>query len=1369
MGFATTTSSDTGTAPSSTVVADFNHDGKPDFAIAMTGDDSIWIYFGDGAGGYSLPVILPLLGASPTALVTAELNQDGNADLVVVEAASNTVGVLLGKGDGTFQPEHQVAVDSPLSLAVGDFNGDGKTDVIVGQMPAGQIFGQRYAPFSFLAGDGTGNLAAPVRQNSPLLLAEGDALAAADLNNDGKLDLVVVCSECTYETGTVQVYLGNGDGTFRNSVSFYIFTPSNGAGELITAVNVGDLNHDGCQDMVLSGSGAMTHVYLGSCDGMFTGNPAGGTLYALGDTVGSTVLADVDGDGNLDLIAGGVNGGDFQGDWGDGIANTGLISVLKGDGKGGFLTARLYRAEPGNWGVVVADLNGDGRGDIIAPSTDASTLTLLINNGNGEFGKAEGLATSYSPLLALNPFYSAANVADVNGDGLPDVTMVLQMNTSGGNYNIAMLRNRGGGQFADAVLSDTGIGQAPDLISSFTLADFRHTGKPDFVAVDLDEAKMWFATNHGDGTFSTASVILTQNSGVVVTPGDFNGDGNLDVAIAGPDPTNQFLQVGIMWGHGDGTFTAGPATAIPNTVSSDEAYGLYVGDYNRDGRADILYQIVNSGPRPATVWRLLGNGDGTFQAPVQLFYNVPYFRMADMNNDGCPDIVIPWADPSVSKSLPGVSVYLCQGDGTFGLASVSQPYQQFATSSFLWSAIATTMGSQRFMGSPELVLGDFNGDGKTDVAYFEIPAMVPAINAVGEPVTMGFLLGNGDGTLTQQQPIAFDRRAVPGYAADFNGDGRADLLELTKLSSATMAYMSQAAAGFRMEFRQIPVLGNAGHLRFSLPMPTTSPVTIALQATDARIGVPTSITIPGGSAVADVDFTVAQGWNWLQTFAITATLGSEQHKVVGYALPYNAPAIEVSPSYLDFGSVDVGIPSSPQTITITNFGTAASAVSILQGGADNTSVGGNCGSTLAAGVSCQATVTLTPSAAGSAVSPVDVNHDGFTVELPAYIYGVGITTSISVTPSSMTFRAADQTTSAAQTATITNTGSQPLVVVIQLSGTGFSQQSSTCGQAVSPGQSCTVAIQYRGSASSPTSTGQLLITGDFQNNMAGVSLTGTLLSGHASVSPTSLSFATQPVLTTSASQRLNVTNTGSLPLLLWSFTGAADFGTTTNCDSFANGLPAGQSCTIDVEFAPAKAGTFQETLQIQGTGGNTPLGIPLSGTAAASGFMLPTGAGSSQTIKSGQQAAYPLSYAFSGNGGTIQFTCSGVPSATCSVAPQSTTQASGTLPLTVSVSTQTYSLSMGRSRRGMWALGSFVALGMLLMLPTRKRARSILALLLVAVAVSIVSCGGGGGNSGGGGGGGGTPHGTPPGTYTINVQAQGPGFADSYQLQLTVQ
>src|SRR5208337_2741928 len=114
-----------GFIPTAVVSGDFNGDGKLDWAVANGGDNTIWIYLGNGDGTAQLPTIVRLMGYGPMALATADINGDGKLDLVVAEADSLAVAVLLGNGDGTFGPELTFTVPGyPESLAVADFNGD---------------------------------------------------------------------------------------------------------------------------------------------------------------------------------------------------------------------------------------------------------------------------------------------------------------------------------------------------------------------------------------------------------------------------------------------------------------------------------------------------------------------------------------------------------------------------------------------------------------------------------------------------------------------------------------------------------------------------------------------------------------------------------------------------------------------------------------------------------------------------------------------------------------------------------------------------------------------------------------------------------------------------------------------------------------------------------------------------------------------------------------------------------------------------------------------------------------------------------------------------------------------------------------------
>jgi hypothetical protein len=250
-----------GMSITSVVVPDVNGDGKQDFLGLNSSGGGLVIFLGNGNGTFTPGASYPVVGGGVPTL--GDFNGDGKVDLVLVGASTQT---LLGNGDGTFQPAiTSPGVTSGFPAAVGDFNGDGKLDLVVGSS-SGQLF------LSF--GNGNGTFQTPMSSLS-LSADQSGPFFATDLNGDHKLDLMIGLGRF------VQIFLGNGDGTFVLKDSYL----HNGAGV------VADFNRDGKPDLALDNV-----ILLGNGDGTFQGNV--GSL--IGTTGGPGALGDFNQDGKPD-------------------------------------------------------------------------------------------------------------------------------------------------------------------------------------------------------------------------------------------------------------------------------------------------------------------------------------------------------------------------------------------------------------------------------------------------------------------------------------------------------------------------------------------------------------------------------------------------------------------------------------------------------------------------------------------------------------------------------------------------------------------------------------------------------------------------------------------------------------------------------------------------------------------------------------------------------------------------------------------------------------------------------------------------------------------------------------------------------------
>ena len=351
-----------GTAPGTVAVGDFNGDGKLDIAVINTGSGDVSILVGNGDGTFQ-PAVNSSASGSPAFLAVGDLNGDGKLDLAVANGSANTVSVLLGNGDGTFQAPMQYSLGASADfVAIADFNGDGKLDLLASS-------GGTVGTVSILLGNGDATFQPAVITSVPASKGVvSPFVAVADFNGDGHLDVAAVQASTSIELfgGSLIVLLGKGDGTFQPEATFSI--------DLFRASNVvtGDFNRDGKADLAVSARNGI-FIVLGNGDGTFSSAPR------IGFEDSSLVVADLNSDGNLDLIA----------------LNT----------------------------------------DYVFPSYQ-STTEWGLGNGDGTFQGPVGnvnpcIQSSGCLLLSFVPSWLA--VGDFNGDKLPDLVIV---NPSGNGVSI---------------------------------------------------------------------------------------------------------------------------------------------------------------------------------------------------------------------------------------------------------------------------------------------------------------------------------------------------------------------------------------------------------------------------------------------------------------------------------------------------------------------------------------------------------------------------------------------------------------------------------------------------------------------------------------------------------------------------------------------------------------------------------------------------------------------------------------------------------------------------------------------------------------------------------------------------------------------
>lgn len=528
----------------------------------------------------------------------------------------------------------------------------------------------------------------------------------------------------------------------------------------------------------------------------------------------------------------------------------------------------------------------------------------------------------------------------------------------------------------------------PEFATSLATGDFNHDGNLDVAVASAPGTAAAIAVflGNGDGTFRPPVYYSGGvNPGSLATA-DFRGNGMLDIAAAGAD------DIDILLGNGDGTFQSPTQYSVPNSASF-----VAVGDFNNDQKLDLVFISFGS------IGVMFGNGDGTFQSPV--YFSPPHtpssLGVGDFNHDGKLDLAIGEQFGGTGQ----VQIYLGTGNGTFqlgdtyavGVSPTSIAVADLRKKGKLDLAVAC-MGS----GAIFVLLGNGNGTFEQAVSYtgpgFAYWVSVADLNGDGKPDLAGanfslgtsppttdvsVFLGNGDGTFGT--PTNYPSGGENTYIAigDFNNDKKPDLSVVDSLNSDALVLLNTGVASFSPTTPLIypPQLLNttSGSQVVTLTNSGTAPLSIASVTAQGEFKLSDNC---GKGVKAGAKCTIAVRLAPTTEGSLIGTLtirDSASSKPQVIELSGAGTVVELAPSSLSFGTQAVHTKSAPQHVELSNTGSTALTISaVVFENNDWTSFQqtNNCGSSVPAGGKCTITVTFEPTKKGSLTTDLDVYDSG---------------------------------------------------------------------------------------------------------------------------------------------------------------------------------------------------------------------------------------------------------------------------------------------------------------------------------------------------------------------------------------------------------
>jgi large repetitive protein len=674
------------------VLADVNADGLADICLTDAGLGGVVILISTGGGSFAPEVVYPV-GINPRSLVLADFDGDSDLDIAALNHESADVSTLLNRGDGSFEPEQRVDPGAPIARGLSNMD-----DAYPGPfLAAGDLTGDGVVDLAvpgsqevmILVGDGSGGFAASVL-SAKVIGKRAYDIEIADLDGDGDADMAVAVRA---QTATIEVLINKGGGFFDPSVGYEALWDPDPNSRPVT-VSVADVDDDGDPDIAVGYTDAAGVTVLHNAgDGTFHRK----SLYHAIEDSWTARFEDVNGDALPDLAV----LTDVPGRTGAHrsmlrvLFNVGRGRLLEHEGTPAYLTAATVFPWKSPTSVLAADIDADGDEDLVVTNWTSdipTSVNLMFNDGAGVFAPITPI--TLGPIGESGATHAAA--ADVNNDGILD--LVVADNTHNNLFadgSVWILVGKGGGAF-EAPFAIKLPGLVPEHIGT---GDFDGDGDIDLAvwaaepitnrSFTLIDRMVVIMLNDGRGGFTIDARHLIGTavwlwSSGTMAVGDFDQDGDLDLA-ATMGPEFSDAKLAVLINDGAGEFAMKPIIVIGYAPRSSITL-----DYDGDGDLDLAvgHNVNNTSDKPY-ITLLNNDGSANFVIERELFDvhldSAGSLTTSDIDQDGDADLLM--------QTQPGVIVHLNDGTGKFG------PFVSYGAGN----------------GASSLAIGDIDNDGRLDL------------------------------------------------------------------------------------------------------------------------------------------------------------------------------------------------------------------------------------------------------------------------------------------------------------------------------------------------------------------------------------------------------------------------------------------------------------------------------------------------------------------------------------------------------------------------------------------------------------------------------------------------------------------------------